>query len=268
MKSFDRLPTSLICALLLAGCSANSAWNPDQIDGANCSKDKCDDGYSCVVTKCVRHNSLGYKETCLDNISCKDGLVCPPRVFACRKECSNYYSSDSACNESNVFCAPLYTSDGTKFLNTGACLDAQCTAKKADAKAGDTVCEKGDCVLFKTRVGSCFKECTYTIGEDGAYNDNLETQGKTCHPVGSGDNQTLVEWPSGTKLQGEPCDQYSAPCAKGLVCIKGTGISKSCHKLCSINGAQHLGCEADQQCSQAKGYSFCSSVSGDSSTDR
>ena len=263
MKYLNGLSLTLTFTIFLVACSANDAWDSSQLNNTQCTKEKtCFEGYSCVVNSCIADYSLTYKSTCLDSKQCKAGLVCPPRAFNCRVECKNYYNSDSACSESTEYCAPIYDSDGTKFMGTGACVEGEDECKK-----GSSCKNNSECVYFKTGVGKCFKKCDYNISNSGEYSDNLETQGKTCHPVGSTKNQALVEWQSGNRMDGEQCDPYSNPCAKGLVCIIGTGSDKVCHKLCTMNNGTPLGCAAGEQCIEAPKYYFCSVPSSDGSSE-
>ncbi len=225
---------------------------------------ECPEGYFCLINICEKDQSLPLGATCLEDKNCKEGLICPVKVFACSQKCNSYYSAD-AC-ESDRYCAPRYDyyNDDTKFMGTGACLRAECTAKKADVPEDGTdygSCAVGDCVFIKKGVGKCFETCKYFIDDSGKYTDNLAA-GKSCHPMGEGANFTMVVLPSGTKAESENCDPVTNPCAKGLVCIKGAaGEANACHKLCAnSNDGQPKGCSAEQHCVAIDGatdFAYC-----------
>lgn len=262
-----------IAAFACSACSLNSAWDPQSVKGARCVDPKqatpeqnCDEGYSCLINSCIPDNTLPEDETCLFDEQCKEGLVCPPGIFSCHKECSKYYQSDSVCTNPKQYCSPLYHSDTKQFKGYGACLEGECEATKDSATTGKTCSDKNqDCVLFKEGVGKCFTKCTYSLAS-GSYEDSVTTAGKTCHPVGNTPvNQTMVEWTAGDKVEGEYCDPLANPCQEGLVCISGINPSAkpACHKLCECpEGDKCRGCDENVLCNEQPSFHFCSLAPG------
>ena len=140
------------------------------------------------------------------------------------------------------------------------CVNNKCVSENFDLK--NNCVENRQCqanFICPQKFLVCTPKCSYTVSESGQYSDNLEDQNKTCDSVtDSNGNETLAGVPSGSKLEGESCDQVKTPCQKGLVCIQGAGSTHICHKLCTISGQNSYGCAAGSTCQQAGLYSYCS----------
>ncbi len=293
MKHLDKNIIFLMSsALLLAACSANSAWKStnDSLDGAKCEtqEPRCVDGYVCVGGACRAHNSVNIEGICKIDEVCKDGLVCVSGSSAkgetsirnnklvCKKECQRIYNNDPICSE-DEFCAPLYgftDADLDVFRNKAACLSAECTAKNDEPPTPNALyCKsgEGDCVLFREKAGRCFVTCSYDIVKDGdevrfvvTDSPKSNTSSVTCHPVGPANNPTMVEWNYGTVEVGGLCDPIGAPCVLGAVCITGESSTMICHKLCrnlDAEGKQkaETGCDPGVQCqaSPTGAFEYC-----------
>ena len=256
MKKLEVFVTLATVCLTLTACKEQGGVCIDKDDGycEHCHSrpddglPECPLGTTCLIDTCITDNTLPLGVTCLEDKNCKEGLICPTKVFSCSQKCNSYYSAD-AC-DSDMYCAPLYDyNDDTKFMGTGACLREECTAKKADVTiedgAGHGRCAVGDCVFIKKGVGKCFETCEYSIDDSGKYSDDLG-DAKSCHPMGEGANLTMVVLPSGTKNEGESCDPVTVNCTPfgRHIPLRGTAFpivsSTTFERLCFISSSYFL----------------------------
>jgi hypothetical protein len=182
-------------------------------------------------------------------VQCEEGVICPPRMFECRRVCENYYQADAACVEPDTFCVPLYDTLTGDFTQQGVCARSECDdIATCSAGSGRLLC-----VFFGAQqVGRCFGACHYRVVA-GSYSD--DDAGGTCHPVGPNDDPALVDWPIGTQPDAAECDPVQAACAEGLVCIApGAQPLATCHRLC--DPTSHEGCVAPQTCVQSPNPDF------------
>ncbi len=142
IESFVCEPTST-CVITTTGCGTCIAAGRD---GAPCGGDlgRCDDGYGCVESACVKRGSFG--DACSPTAPCGIGMGC----------------IDDTCGGFTVVALGAACGQGLRCPYNSFCQDNVCVPQKGlgescsptdDCRSG--YCEQGACVAFKPDGGVC-----------------------------------------------------------------------------------------------------------------
>ena len=80
----------------------------------------CLEGYSCMVSRCVKDGSVPVDQTCMVTAHCSGELRCSTRPFVCRSVCdTEAFGNSSSCPEAHA-CVSRLDPAGAAF---GACVE-------------------------------------------------------------------------------------------------------------------------------------------------
>mgnify|MGYP003310777102 CR=1 FL=1 len=207
----------IVCGVWLSvSCFAVLDWEPG---GLPCEDGICAEGFSCLVSRCVRDATIEQEATCDKDIQCAAGLICAN--FQCSKPCTQYYVPTPECAEGE-YC-------GEHLFNGSP--RGHCRSDEACGVLGDECGVGKRCVEIVNGASSCLVDCevSWEVEPIHRYTDSCGSPAarQYCQPLGR--HSQLVCRDTGTapvQLNGA-CHIVENPCDRGLACINGV-----CHQYC------------------------------------
>ncbi|MBI3179243.1 MAG: hypothetical protein HYZ27_06250, partial [Deltaproteobacteria bacterium] len=197
----------------VAGCVLILDWDPD---GLPCDdKKKCSDGFSCLVTQCIKDDSLSEGDTCTQSDQCSGSLVCGNTPFYCRQPCNDFFARGTC--DIREYCRPEHREGASVW--TGTCFASECSS--------NSDCENGRaCVRITGSASACLFLCEPEVDGANAYIDNCgstPTNPKYCEVVGIDRVPVCLDAVGANKNVGEICapvaDVTASACARELSCV-------------------------------------------------
>ena len=236
LKPIAHIALSASCGLIIC-CAALLDFEREDLP---CGPElQCLEGYSCLVTSCVRNGSVAEGGSCFVNEHCGPDQVCGGGSnVVCRPACQDTYGDHNQCPPSTDEAGQSIQRLCVRLLNgamveSAGCVEAGCAA--CPDTMGSRVCAEIDSAGRGICVDSCTIECDDFNGCQGFCpadeNDERVSQKRGCQPLGA--SKTLACMEVGEAVHGQACNLRDLLCARSAACLKAiNGTNGVCLRYC------------------------------------